>query len=122
MSPKDTARTRLSFQERWRMPSYLNRDEITTGKVSFNPDTCDRCGICAAHCPLGSIVVPKGKANGGRAPHVAECGPDMYLCFACGQCVSACPTNSVTLERRYTAHFYYNRLWKAPELAPPKAY
>lgn len=110
---------RLGFLERWIIPSYLSPDEITTGLVEFDADACRRCGVCAGCCPTAAITVPKAKVG---APSLLSLSEDMYVCFACGNCVSSCAHDAVVLKRRYTAHSYFNRMSRAPEMTYPKRY
>jgi formate hydrogenlyase subunit 6/NADH:ubiquinone oxidoreductase subunit I len=112
----------LSFWRRWNLPHYFSAREIQTGKVDFDPDTCTACGRCARSCPVGSIVVPKRAGRKTNPTHVVEARPDLFLCFACSNCFTVCPENSVTISRRYTAHYYFNRLFRTPELTPPRKY
>jgi|SRR5687768_13758588 heterodisulfide reductase subunit A-like polyferredoxin len=107
----------LSFWKRNRVPGYLDRAEITTGKIEFDPALCTNCGICEETCPIGTIVVPET-----GLPYVHEAGPDMYMCFGCGNCASVCPYDAVKLTRPYTTHSMYNRLTRAPVLTAPKKY
>ncbi|HMK44829.1 MAG TPA: 4Fe-4S dicluster domain-containing protein, partial [Dissulfurispiraceae bacterium] len=64
-----------------------------TGRLEVNPtrahivcERCSGCGICAAVCPLGAIVVDK---DGKRAEVISE------LCDGCGVCVAGCPAAAI---------------------------
>ncbi|MFA5235578.1 MAG: NADH-ubiquinone oxidoreductase-F iron-sulfur binding region domain-containing protein [Bacilli bacterium] len=51
-------------------------------KYYINPDQCKKCGICAAHCPVGAITGVRGKE-----PFVIN----QTVCVKCGTCLSSCP-------------------------------
>jgi formate hydrogenlyase subunit 6/NADH:ubiquinone oxidoreductase subunit I len=112
----------LSLRRRWKLPHYFDAREIQTGKVEFDPVTCTACGRCARSCPVGSIIVPKASERTNNPAHVLEARPDLFLCFACANCFTVCPENAVTVSRRYTAHFYFNRLFRTSEMTPPRKY
>lgn len=112
----------LSPLQRWKLPDYIDSSSIQTGKVEFDPEACNACGRCARSCPVGSIIVPKASEKAENPTHVIEAAPDLFMCIACSNCYSVCPENAVTIVRRYTTHYYYNRLFRAPEMMPPKKY
>lgn len=112
----------LSLRRRWKLPHYFDAHEIQTGKVEFDPATCNACGRCARCCPVGSIIVPKASERARETTHVLEAGEDLFMCFACANCLTVCPEDSITISRRYTAHYYFNRLFRLPEMTPPKKY
>lgn len=43
--------------------------------------TCDNCGICAAHCPMGSI-------------DKTDCSQIIGICIKCQSCITRCPKNA----------------------------
>lgn len=113
---------RLSFWQRWSLPHYFEACDIQTGHVAFDAETCTCCGRCARSCPVGSIIVPKRAQRETETTHVLQAGPDLFMCFACANCFTVCPEDSVTVTRRYTAHSYYNRLFRTSEMTPPRRY
>ncbi|MBO4666734.1 MAG: 4Fe-4S binding protein [Bacilli bacterium] len=56
-------------------------------KLVINLDWCKGCGICAAFCPKGVLVV-KDKVK------IAE--PEK--CILCGQCEQRCPDYAIYIE------------------------
>lgn len=50
-------------------------------KPRTDPDKCDRCGICAAACPMGSIPAEDPTTVTG-------------ICIKCQACVKKCPTGA----------------------------
>jgi len=52
---------------------------------------CDACGICALHCPTGSLLIE----NSGQA---LELKHQASACIGCGLCVSLCPTQALRLD------------------------
>ena len=44
-------------------------------------ETCDNCGICAAHCPMGSI-------------DKTDCSQIIGICIKCQSCITRCPKNA----------------------------
>ncbi|MEF9940475.1 MAG: 4Fe-4S binding protein [Clostridium sp.] len=60
------------------------------GGVPFKPQankTCNKCGKCSAHCPVGAI----SKEN----PSVT----DKNKCISCMRCVSICPQNARSIHK-----------------------
>ncbi|HIH86219.1 MAG TPA: 4Fe-4S binding protein [Methanoculleus sp.] len=58
-------------------------------KPVFDPETCNRCGICAQFCPEGCI-------------HETDEGmfePDLDYCKGCGICEEVCPKKSIMMEK-----------------------
>jgi heterodisulfide reductase subunit A len=68
-------------------------------------DTCDRCGVCAAVCP---IKVPDARQAGlslrsaiylpSPTAFPARYVVDLEHCDRCGRCVPACPRQAIALE------------------------
>ncbi|RLE80341.1 MAG: hypothetical protein DRJ51_00205 [Thermoprotei archaeon] len=63
---------------------------VFRGKMSFNPDLCVGCGMCARDCPTGAITME-------FYPHVKRKMPKFYygLCIFCHQCVESCAWNAI---------------------------
>jgi ferredoxin len=68
--------------------------------ITFNPDICRKCGLCAEVCPNKIIL----KDNN----HGMTLRPDrVHLCFQCGQCMSICPVKSINIKGlSYTKDFF----------------
>jgi len=56
----------------------------------FDPEICDRCGICATECPEGALEYP-----GDDPPKLDE-----DKCVGCGQCLTDCPSGAITMKPR----------------------
>lgn len=56
----------------------------------FNPNNCDRCGICATECPEDALEPP-----GDKPPELDEA-----KCVGCGQCMSDCPSGAIEMAAR----------------------
>ena len=53
--------------------------------ITFNPDTCVRCGLCVKTCAMGHLrMTEDGPAATGRG-----------ACMGCMQCVAVCPRQAV---------------------------
>jgi len=59
---------------------------------AVNREKCNFCGLCAAECPAGIIVIKGPEAF----PLLARGGQD--LCINCGHCVAVCPPGAIGLE------------------------
>lgn len=59
-------------------------------QISFNRDTCLKCGICGEVCPNKIIC----KNSEGMT--VIE--DRLQLCFKCGQCMSVCPVSAISIS------------------------
>ena len=63
--------------------------------VHIHEDKCTGCGLCAAACHEGAIVMVNGKARLIR---------DDY-CDGMGDCLPHCPTGAITFEQREAAPY-----------------
>ncbi|NLA38530.1 MAG: 4Fe-4S binding protein [Methanomicrobiales archaeon] len=55
----------------------------------FDPEACNRCGMCALVCPEGCV-------------HENEEGmfePDLDYCKGCGLCEEICPKDAIRMEK-----------------------
>ena len=59
-------------------------------KISIDPESCTRCGICVKICPVG-IIVPGVGENVPFIPAEAEA-----FCSECGDCEAHCPTECIS--------------------------
>lgn len=106
-----------------KIPDYINPEEMTTGLLAFNDETCKRCGICTFICPARSIKSDKGpmKWKDGL-PWLVAAAPGVTNCISCGCCLAACPEGAITIERWFNPGFFYQRLSQSGEMVYPKLY
>lgn len=57
-------------------------------ELVINLDWCKGCGICAAFCPKGVLVIKKEKV-------VIQ---DISKCILCGQCEKRCPDYAIYVK------------------------
>ena len=82
------------FQERFRGPHVLQRDEDGLEK-------CVACFLCAAACPANCIYIEAAENTAELRISSAERYAKVYnidynRCIFCGYCVEACPTDAIT--------------------------
>ncbi len=106
-----------------KIPDYINPDEMTTGLLDFNGETCKRCGICTFICPARSIKVDTGRMKWKDGlPWLSATAPQITNCIACGCCLAACPEGAITIERWFNPGHFYQRLTQTREMVPPRCY
>ncbi|GHT66328.1 NADH-quinone oxidoreductase subunit I [Bacteroidia bacterium] len=74
------------------------RGMLTMPHNEQNQHRCTACGICAIHCPNGTInVVSKKVADEtGKEQRVLEVYTyDLGCCTFCGVCTTVCPQNAI---------------------------
>ncbi|MGD2104229.1 MAG: hydrogenase iron-sulfur subunit, partial [Anaerolineae bacterium] len=76
----------------------LNSPQIEVEAITavVDPDTCKKCGQCAAVCPFSAILWQKGQ--------VAEV--ISAACAGCGTCAAECPFDAITM-RHFTDQQIY---------------
>lgn len=112
------------FQYRFSMPDYIDPDEMTTGALNFDPETCKRCGICARICPGRTILMEKRKGEEAEKPfpRLDEIVPGLTLCIACGCCLAACPEEAISIKRNFMGGLFYLRLTQGTKMTFPRPY
>ena len=60
---------------------------------TIDKEKCRQDGICAAECPLGLIMVDRGKSYPQPIAGAAR------LCINCGHCMAVCPHDAFSLKR-----------------------
>ena len=58
-------------------------------KPVFDPETCNRRGMCAMVCPEGCV----------RETEEGTFEPDLDYCKGCGICEEICPKKSIRMEK-----------------------
>ncbi len=58
--------------------------------LSIDEADCTRCGLCAAVCPRGIVVI------GSKVPRTLRSGAEK--CTKCGHCIAACPVQKLRHE------------------------
>ena len=65
---------------------------VPFGKLTLDGSLCTGCGLCAADCPTGALVVLPGGDSYGLILHQESC-------VGCGQCIKVCPEGCLKLEK-----------------------
>lgn len=80
-------------------PREISRRELLKklsplGKLKLDSSRCTGCGLCAAECPAGALVI-----SPGREADVFQLLFKYGNCMACGLCVEICPEKCLLMER-----------------------
>jgi ferredoxin len=67
--------------------AYLLIGRLFLAKLFFASNRCTGCGLCAAHCPNGAIMMRGGESR--RRPYWT------FRCESCMRCMAFCPTQAV---------------------------
>lgn len=113
---------KFTLRDRFKIPDYDRRKDMSTGKLAFDDEKCIRCGICTTLCPGRSVLMDKTPEGEKGLPYLDEIAPDVGLCIACGCCLAACPTGAISIERGFRPGHFYKRLTQPPEMVYPHRY
>ena len=59
--------------------------------ITFNEETCKKCGLCSEVCP--NKIIKKNDSD-----QLSFRQDRIHFCFSCGQCMAICPTESIHIE------------------------
>jgi len=77
---------------------YILIGRFGLAKLFFANSKCTGCGLCAKHCPTGSIkMIGKGRP----LPYWS------YSCESCMRCMGFCPNKAVEASQSLAAVFYF---------------
>ena len=66
---------------------FQEHPELNNGETIMMSERCSGCGICTKVCPIGNIVLEKGKAK-----RLSQ------ICDFCLACVHNCPFHAIELR------------------------
>ncbi len=72
---------------------------VDNGKIVFDIDKCQQCGVCEAVCPTEAISLKL------RSDGTDDVVVDQAKCILCRKCVRACPSNVVNDYTDYFSSF-----------------
>ncbi|PKL92045.1 MAG: (4Fe-4S)-binding protein [Candidatus Goldiibacteriota bacterium HGW-Goldbacteria-1] len=72
--------------------AYLIAGRLMLSKVMFADEKCTSCGICAANCPYGAIIMKGEKI---KKPYWT------FKCESCERCIAYCPEKSIQAAHSY---------------------
>ncbi len=78
--------------------AYLLMGRLFLSKLFFASLRCNGCGLCAAHCPNGAIVM-RGQ-EGHRRPYWT------FRCESCMRCMAYCPQRAIEASHLLVAVIY----------------
>ena len=77
------------------------------GKIIFDPQKCNGCGLCRVVCPTGAIKLGK-KIKRMRIKNVVYKrvlhpikAIDLGRCVRCGLCVDSCPRKAIMFTQEF---------------------
>lgn len=71
------------------LPSYFR------GKVVFEPELCNGCGLCARNCPAFALDLEREGREKFRLTLYRD------RCACCGQCADDCPQGAIALVNEF---------------------
>jgi ferredoxin len=74
------------------MVGTISAGAVPFGKLTLDGPQCSGCGVCAADCPTGALIVLPGQDSYGLVLRQESC-------VGCGQCIKVCPEGCLQLEK-----------------------
>lgn len=81
----------------------LTPPERFRGKMVYDPDACNLCGLCQRDCPADVIKVVRKRVEreDGKKETVGYVEFEMDRCIFCGQCAYSCNSEAITFSTEF---------------------
>ncbi len=81
----------IQYPDRTPVPVVETLPERSRGMLTFDPDVCDACSMCAMTCPIDCISIDRERVEGAKGFVLKRFDIDMAKCMYCGLCAEVCP-------------------------------
>ena len=73
------------------------------GKMIYDPEACNLCGLCQRDCPADVIKVVRKRVEreDGKKETVGHVEFEMDRCIFCGQCAYSCNSNAISFSKEF---------------------
>jgi NADH-quinone oxidoreductase subunit I len=109
----------LGFVERYLMPDYSSRRQISWARVTIDEKLCTGCAMCVRACPADSLMLMNKKALMKPVDGYPAGDPGISQCLGCGDCAALCPAGAVKVSGSYRWTGYFKSLNRG-ELSLPR--
>jgi formate hydrogenlyase subunit 6/NADH:ubiquinone oxidoreductase subunit I len=81
----------------------LEPPERFRGRMVYDPEACNLCGLCQRDCPADVIKVVRKRVEkeDGSKELVGHVEFEMDRCVFCGQCAYSCNSDAITFSREF---------------------
>ncbi len=81
----------------------LTPPERFRGRLRYDPEACNLCGLCQRDCPASVITVVRKRVEkeDGTKELTGHLEFEMDRCIFCGQCEHSCNSNAITFTREF---------------------
>ncbi len=81
----------------------LEPPERFRGRLRYDPEACNLCGLCQRDCPGDVITVVRKRVEkeDGTKELTGHLEFEMDRCIFCGQCAQSCRSGALTFTREF---------------------